>query len=341
MTPASVLERAVRRFDDVQVSQRWLAQPIGVIRKYADDRGSAFAGLVTFQVFLGLLPLLVIALTVFGRILENSDSVREAVLESTLVQFPIVGRQIEDNLSGLSVDGWWVWVTLAGLLWTATGMYNSFQLALNQVWNVEGVDRQGFVGRLLRALVLFTLVFAAAIGSQALRGLDVLPATGGLAEVATLVAGSLFAGLLLLGVLRIVVAPAVDWRRLVPAALLAGVAWEVLQRIGSWIVSDRLSQARSLYGAIGLVVVTLFWINLLARSVIIANEAAVVHARHLWPRRIAQPPLTEADRRVLVGLVGNERRRPEQTVVVAYSPDGSEGVDVDPEVHVIGGDGEN
>lgn len=340
MTPASLLERVVRRFDDIQLGHRWLAQPIGVIRKYADDRGSAFSGLVTFQVFLGLLPLLVIALTVFGRILENSDSVREAVLDSTVVQFPVVGQQIEDNLSGLTVDGWWVWVTLAGLLWTATGMYNSFQLALNQVWNVEGVDRQGFVSRLLRALILFTLVFAAAIGSQALRSVDALPDSGRLAELGSLVAGSIFAAVLLLGVFRIVVAPSVNWRLLVPAALLSGVAWEVLQRLGSWIVSDRLSQARNLYGAIGLVVVTLFWINLLARSVVLANEAAVVHSRRLWPRRIAQPPLTEADRRVLVGLIANERRRPEQTVVVSYSPGGSDDVDSEPERHVLGGDDE-
>ena len=68
-------------------------------------------------------------------------------------------------------------------------------------------------------------------------------------------------------------------------------------------------------------VVTLFWINLLTRAVIIANEAAVVGGRRLWPRRIAQPPLTEADRRVLEGLVHNERRRPEQHVRVTFDED--------------------
>jgi uncharacterized BrkB/YihY/UPF0761 family membrane protein len=100
--------------------------------------------------------------------------------------------------------------------------------------------------------------------------------------------------------------------------VLAGLFWEVLQRIGSWIVMDRLAEAEDLYGGIGFVVVVLFWINLLARSAVFANEWAVVSWRRLWPRRIAQPPLTEADRRVLEGLLRNERRRPEEHVDVRF-----------------------
>jgi uncharacterized BrkB/YihY/UPF0761 family membrane protein len=106
--------------------------------------------------------------------------------------------------------------------------------------------------------------------------------------------------------------------RLVPAAALAALFWELLQRVGAWIVLDRLAQAEDLYGGIGFVVVTLFWINLLARSAILANEWAVVSWDRLWPRRIAQPPLTEADREVLTRLVHNERRRPEEHIEVRF-----------------------
>lgn len=315
-------ERVVRWFDDVQQDHRILAQPVGTIRKYADDRGSALSGLVTFQVFLGMLPLLVVALTVFGSILENSDSLREAVVESTASQFPLIGDRLKEGVSGLVVSGPWLAVTLAGLLWTSTGIYNSFQYALNQVWNVEGVDRQGFVSRTLRALVLFVLVFAAAIGTFFLRQTELIDWLPGWASAAvTFVIGSIVAGVLLLAVFRISVAPAVHWRKLVPAAVVAGILWEALQWAGSWIVADRLSRAQTLYGAIGFVVVTLFWINLLARSAVFANELAVVGCRGLWPRRITQPPLTPADRRVLEDLVGNERRRPEQHVTVTFDRD--------------------
>jgi YihY family inner membrane protein len=315
-------ERAVRWFDDVQQSRTWLALPVGTIRKYADDRGTAFANLVTFQIFLGMLPLLVVVLTVFGQILERSEAVADAVLESTIAQFPVIGERLEDDISTVGASGPWIVVSIVGLLWTASGIYHGMQLAMNQVWNVEGVGRQGFVSRHVRAVILFVLVIGAAVGTS-FFGADRLPSFGPPVFFSTLaaLANAILSAVLLLGVLRLVTSPDVPAVRLVPAALMAGLLWQLLQRVGTWIVSDQLAQADDLYGGIGFVVVTLLWINLLARSVVFANEWAVVSWRELWPRRIAQPPLTEADRRVLEGLVRNERRRPEQHIEVWFDAD--------------------
>jgi YihY family inner membrane protein len=322
---ASLPERAVRWFDDVQQTRWWLALPVGTVRKYADDRGTSFANLVTFQIFLGMLPLLVVVRTVFHEILDRRVDIADAVLESTLAQFPVIGDQLEEDLSTLSVSGPWVAVSILGLLWTAAGIYHGMQLAMNQVWNVEGVGRQGFVSRHVRALLLFILVIAAAIGTAFLDVANLLrwlpvPAIG---VVAALIQ-ALISATLLLGVLRLTVAPEVSWTRLVPAAVMAGLFWQLLQHIGAWIVTDQLVEARDLYGGIGFVVVTLLWINLLARSVVFANEWAVVTSDELWPRRIAQPPLTDADRRVLERLVHNERRRPEEHLEVWFDEDADE-----------------
>lgn len=308
----------MRWFDDVQQQRWWLAHPIGTVRKYADDRCSSLAALVTFQIFLGMLPLLVVALTVFGQVLEGSPDLREAAIRSTLRQLPVIGDRLEGDLSALSVDGPWIIVTIGGLLWTAAGIYHGLQLAMNQVWNVEGVDRQGFVSRHVRALLLFILVFAAAIGTAFIRAevLGMRPST--MAAATSALIGAAVATVLLLGVFRIATSPRVPTVQLVPAALLAGLLWELLQLIGSWIVVERLTAAEDLYGAIGFVVVMLLWINLLARSAIFANEWAVVSWRSLWPRRIAQPPLTAADREVLVALARNERRRPEEVIDVRF-----------------------
>ena len=315
-------ERGVRWFDDHQMQRRWLAQPVGTIRKYADDRGSAFAGLVTFQIFLGMLPLLVVALTVLSCVIADSEELKEAVLDSALGQFPILGDRIEEDIDTIAATGIWLWITIAGLLWTAAGIYHGMQLAMNQVWNVEGVHRQGFVSRHVRALILFVLVFAAAIGTSLL---DTTPLVGwgpGWLQFAwSVLLGSVIAAGLLFFVFRIVTSPIIPTRQLVPAAIAAGIAWQVLQRIGTWIVLDRLSEAQDLYGTIGFVVVVLFWINLLARSAILANEMSVVWFRGLWPRRIAQPPLTEADRLALEGLVRNEHRRPEQHIEISWDDD--------------------
>jgi YihY family inner membrane protein len=330
MSIADLPERGVRRFDDYQQHRWWVAHPVGVVRKYADDRGSALAGLVTFQVFLGMLPLLVVVLTLLGRILSGSEDLRRAALDSTLAQFPVLGDRIAEDVSTVAVSGPWVAISIGGLLWTSAGIYHSLQLALNQVWNVEGVHRQGWVSRHVRAVVLFALVVSAAIGTGFLRGADPLRLGRGFpAGVLSGAVSVLIASVLLLAVFRIAVSPAVPLRALVPAAAVAGPLWELLQRVGAWIVLDRLGQAQDLYGAIGFVVVTLFWINLLARAAVFANEAAVVTRRRLWPRRIAQPPLTDADRRVLAALVRNERRRPEQHVEVHFDDAADDEADED------------
>jgi len=47
----------------------------------------------------------------------------------------------------------------------------------------------------------------------------------------------------------------------------------------------------------------------------------VVLARHLWPRSIVQPPLTDADRRSLSAQALQNRRRPEQRVDVTFEDD--------------------
>jgi YihY family inner membrane protein len=319
---ASLPERGVRWFDDVQQTRWWLALPVGTVRKYADDRGTAFANLVTFQIFLGMLPLLVVVLTVFHEVLERREDIADAVLESTIAQFPVIGDQLEQDLSTLAVSGPWVAISILGLLWTASGIYHGMQLAMNQVWNAEGVGRQGFVSRHVRALLLFLLVIGAAVGTaffDVANFLRWLP-TPSIGVVAALLQ-ALISAVLLLGILRLTVAPEVHWTRLAPAALMAGLFWQLLQRVGEWIVTDQLVEARNLYGGIGFVVVTLLWINLLARSVVFANEWAVVSWNQLWPRRIAQPPLTEADRRVLERLVRNERRRPEEHIEVWFDED--------------------
>ncbi|HVM07215.1 MAG TPA: YhjD/YihY/BrkB family envelope integrity protein [Acidimicrobiales bacterium] len=316
------MERLVRWFDDRQSERWWLAYPVATVRKYADDRGSAFAGLVTFQAFLALLPTLVVVLTVVSHLTDGSSRIRAAVVGSTLSQLPVVGQRIRDDVSTVGATGPWAAVAIAGLLWTAAGIYHSTQLALNQVWNVEGVHRQGFVSRHIRAGILFALFISAAIGTSFLpmrQALGVLPPV--LADSVSAVGGAVIAAVLLLGVLRLVVAPVVPLRCLVPSAILAGLLWQLLQLIGTWFVTERLANASDLYGSIGFIVVTLSWINLLARTMIFSNEWAVVAVRELWPRRIAQPPLTAADKRVLSELARNERRRPEQHVHVTFDDD--------------------
>lgn len=311
-------ERAVRAFDRWQGRHDLVGFPVAVIRKYADDRGSAFAALATHYAFLGLFPLLVLGLTVLDRVVAARPDLQQRLLDTAVAQLPVIGERVLRQASPLSVDGP-VWVlAVAGLLWSATGMYNAAQLAFSQVWNVEGVDRPGLVQRLLRALALYLTMAAGLVVTTAAWYVGLVQ-PGGAAGTSSriLVAIVLDAAVIAVG-LRIVTPGVVTWRRLLAPAVGAGVVWEALQLLAGWLITDRLDRLDDLYGAFALVLVTLGWLNLAARAAVLCVEASVVANEGLWPRRIAQPPLTDADRRVLARLARNERRRPEMRIDVGW-----------------------
>ena len=67
---------------------------------------------------------------------------------------------------------------------------------------------------------------------------------------------------------------------LLPGALLTALTLTGLQAVSQLYIPGRLSQASELYGAIGLVVVTLGWFFIMGRAVVLAMTLnAVVHER--------------------------------------------------------------
>lgn len=311
-------ERLVRRFDDLQNEHPVLGYPVAVVRKYADDRGSAFAALLTHYAFLALFPLLVLLLTVLSRLSAGDDELQQRVVDSVVAQVPAIGERLQAEASPLAVGGIMVVLSGASLFWGATGLYNSAQLVMSQVWNVEGVERPGFVGRLWRAGVLFASIGIGAVVSAAAWWSGLFVPTTVAVQAGSLVGVVLLNAVLLFVGLRVVAPPAVRTSLLVAPALATGIGWEVLRFAGQWLVEHRVSQQEDLYGVFALVLVAIAWINLVARGIVFAVEAQVVRSSGLWPRRLAQPPFTDADREALDRIVRNEHRRPEQRIEVSW-----------------------
>jgi len=92
----------------------------------------------------------------------------------------------------------------------------------------------------------------------------------------------------------------------------------VLQGIAAFVVHHDLHTA-SVYGIFATVLVLVAWIYLGVQITVYAAEVNVVLTRRLWPRRIVQPPLTEADRAALALQVLQNQRREEQAVEVSFT----------------------
>ena len=140
----------------------------------------------------------------------------------------------------------------------------------------------------------------------------------GLAGVA---ASAVVNTLLFLVGFRVLTVRNVPLRSLLPGAVLAALAWALLQWLGAWYVGRQLTRATNTYGTFTLVIGLLSWLYLAATVTLYAAELNAVRARRRWPRSLAPPPLGPADEQVLEDLAKQEERRPEQRVEVSFGAD--------------------
>jgi YihY family inner membrane protein len=314
------IERLLGAIDRFQQRHSLLGFPFGVVKKYGDDLGGRHAALLAHYGFLSLFPLLLVFITVLGYTLEGDPELQEQVIGTLADQFPVAGAQIEGSIRAIQGSGLALAVGVAGTLWGGLGITQSFQDAMNDIWNIPRRRRPSFWWRLARGLAALLLVAGELVAATVLAQLSI--AGPGLLRRVDLLGGSFLLNLaLLLLIFQMLTGMAVRWRWLVPGAAVGALGWSVLQTVGVSIVNRQLEQANLVYGVFAVVIVLLGWLYLSSQLVLYAAEINVVLARRLWPRSLLQAPLTEPDRRVLTALARNEERRPEQRVQVSFLPE--------------------
>lgn len=319
----NAIERVARRVDRAQQGFGPAAFVFGVVKKFGDDRGGSLAALMTYYGFISLFPLLLILVTILGIVAGSSSSFTKSVEQSALAQFPIIGEKIGTQISVLHRNSALGLVLgILGLIYGGQGAMQAGLLAMAEVWNVPGVARPNYWVRTVRALLMMVVlgIFllattgAAAFVSYGHRSL--------LLRVGAVAATAVLNVLLYVLAFRILTPKTIGNRVLLPGAVGGGLAWTALQYAGSLLVTHQLRNVTPVYGFFGTVLGLLAWIYLGAQITVYAAESNVVKARHLWPRALVQPPLTEADERVLAAVAKQQERRPEQQVTVRFRREG-------------------
>jgi YihY family inner membrane protein len=304
------VEGLLRSVDRVQQRSRWLGFPFAVMRKFADDHGAALTTVVAYNAFFALFPLLLVVVTVLGFLLGRDSGLQQRLLGSAVAEFPIIGDQVRDNIHGLRGSGIGLVVGLAAFAWGARGLTQVAQHAMAEIWNIPGRQRPRFWARQLRGLLLL-MVFAVGLAATSL--LTWLGSYGGKAVAVALAnlsaAAAVNVGLFLL-VFRVLTPRQIPTRELVAGALVAGVAWQVLQAVGGFLVGHYLRHTSQVYGVFAIVLGLLFWLYLGAQLALYAAEVNVVAARRLWPRSLLRPPSTNTDQPAPVDLANQQQLRP-------------------------------
>jgi YihY family inner membrane protein len=316
-------ERLARSVDRLQQRHGWLAFPVAVWKKFGDDQAGNLAALLAYYAFASLFPLLLVFVTVLDLVLHGDPALRGKLLDTAFGQFPGMAQHLKANVHSLGTTGVALAIGLLFALLGARGVAGAAQNALNKVWGVPYSRRPGFPWNQLRSLAIIVGVGLGVVATSLLSGLasgtgHVISGAG--ANVATVIV-SLVAnvGLFWLG-FRLATAREITARELFPGALGSALVWQALQLAGGYFVGHELARSSSLYGVFGIVLGLLTWLYLQAQATLYAVEATVVHARKLWPRSLAPPPLTPQDLRAHEMYAAAVQRRTDEHISVAVDP---------------------
>jgi inner membrane protein YhjD len=267
-TPPSGLRA---RLDAVGQRVKPFGVALAVQQRYGELRGNNLAAAVTFQAFLSLFPLLLVAVAVVGFVSASSST---DIAGSVIGELGLNGdaaRAVRDAVAAAETSRRAASVIgLAGLLWSGLGLVNALQFAYNQVWQVE---ERGIVDKVVGLGWLFGAVVILVGGSALTTLLRWMP--GVLAPLGVVVALAVnFA--LWLWTAKVLPNRDVGWRALVPGALLGAIGLEVLKVLGAYYVPRAVESSSQLYGSLGVVFAVLAWLLFFGRLLLYSAVLNVV-----------------------------------------------------------------
>lgn len=299
---AGAVDRLKEKADAFQRGHPFAGFAYGVVKKFGDDKGSHLAALITYYGFFSLFPLLLVAFTILGFVLQGNASLRSDVASTLQERLPLPGISA-DSIKG---SGLALVIGLLLTLWSGLGATQVAQDALNTVWDVPRKKQPAFLTKRLRGLAILAVIglglIAATAASSLASFLGPAAGVGGAAASAVLNAAVIAA------LFKLMVERPITWPEIRYGALFGGVGWTVLQLIGGWYTHRLVDNANKNYGTFAVVIGLLSWIYLQSQVFIYAAEIASVSSRKLWPRALVTERPTEADAEVERAVI--ERSRP-------------------------------
>ena len=244
-------------------------------RKFFADRGTHLAAMVAYFALLSFVPLIFIALALFG--FAGRADAGDFFVHELKGAFPgtslksiihLVGK-VQHNAAALGIIG------AVGLLWSSTSFFSALESALNVVYGLPNrrfLHGKGLAAALM-ASVLVTLFVSLVIGAL---GYDELKHNLGFSNN-PVVAYLLSAGVSLVGVFVFLLAvyrwlpnTKVSWLDALPGAVLAAVALEASFQVLPLFV--RFADVNVTLRTLGGPAILLIWLYVMANLIVFGGE---------------------------------------------------------------------
>ncbi len=254
-------------------------------QRYSTNRGNLLAGGVAFNAFFSIFPVVAIAFTVFGFLLQGHPEWLNAIRDAVNAQLP---GFVEDPETGTGVIPVTMprTSTLAGvasvgtlaMLYTGLGWLTALRNGIREIFGVEGSPGNFALAKVrdLGVLLVLGLGIALSAALSAVAGglAERVAGTVGLGDQGWVVsaAGSLVGLLLDVGLvavlLRLLSGVDLPWAAVRNGALFGGVGLTALKGFGTTLLAGTVGNP--LFASFALVVGLLVWLNLMSRVVLVA-----------------------------------------------------------------------
>jgi uncharacterized BrkB/YihY/UPF0761 family membrane protein len=317
----------VTRLDAWQRRHRVLGIPIAIVYKFFDDQGGYLAAVVTHYAFIAILPLLLIASSVLGFVLQGDPALEQQILSSALAQFPIVGDQLGQP-GGIRGSGWAVVIGSVAATYGAIGLGQAAQNAISVVWAIPRNSRLNPLVSRFRSLAWLVvaglgLVLIAVLTSVSSHvevfGSQLNGVVHWLVVLATLVVTSVVLALMM----RWSTPQRERLRDVLPGAAVIAVLWQLLQMAGGVYVSHVIKNAGEMNGVFAVVLGLVALLYIASVMAMLGLETNVVLGKHLYPRALLTPftdsvRLTDADRKVYREYAQAQRHKGFERIQVTF-----------------------
>ena len=243
-----------------------------MVEGFNEHRITQSAALVSHFGFLSVFPLMLVATTALGFVLQNHQALRIRIINSAWQRIPIIGSELARNPAQLTGSTVVLIVGLLTTVWAGTKAFMAMQTALDDIADVPRDERANIAIGRLRALIGIGLIGTAQVATVGATALVGIADLGLISNAALVVAAAVANTLVLLGTYRWLCHVRRPWRRLLPGAVFGGVLYAVLQLLGTTVVSRAISRASPVYGTFAAVIALLSWLTLHALIALIGAQ---------------------------------------------------------------------
>ena len=283
----------------------WLQAEIKIllkaIRKGLRDNGKDLASAIAFWTFFSIFPLLLGISAAAGYLLD-SEAAQAQLFEIVTRALPGSAEFVQKNVdSVVAARGAFGLVALVGLFWSGSAAFGAITRTVNRALGAKRkhpflLSRLRYFAMTVVASVLLLLSIAVSAALEIVPRIDlkILERLGVDPEAISQVTGTLtslaFAILTFALIYKVTPYIKVSWRQVLPGAVLAAGAFEVLKR-AFLLYLGRIAHLEAIYGSLSSIIVLLLWLYVSAWVLIFGAEYNIVR----WRERHGESNLAEAD----------------------------------------------